>query len=101
MRAILADPRIGASSAAGGRPGTTFSVVTGLMKSLVTSRFREKSASMPCGLNRPSAGDVGRVLGDEVQVLVELHDAAARPAARRPHVGDEKPAAGERRESRR
>ncbi len=37
-------------------PGQALSVVTGLMKSLVTRRFFEKSASMPCGLNWPSSG---------------------------------------------
>ena len=45
----------------------------------------------------PSVGRLhGRMFGDEVQVLVELHDAPARSARRRPHVGDEESAAGQR-----
>ena len=37
-----------------------------------------------------------RVFPDEVQVLVELHQAPARSARRRPHVRDEKPSVGQR-----
>src|SRR4029453_16075001 len=36
------------------------------------------------------------MFGDEVQVLVELHQASAGSARRRSHVGDEKSSAGQR-----
>ena len=48
------------------------------MKSLVTRRFLEKSASMPCGLNPPSAG---RTDGCSATRFRSLSNSTTRPPA--------------------
>src|SRR5262245_27858043 len=60
-----------------GGPGTTFSVESGKMKSLVSIRLRSGRAEMPCGLN-PSTGGI---LGHEPTLHYRRSNSTTRPGA--------------------